>query len=422
MNIEIFGTLGPRDCNVPVLTEMFENGMTGVRLNLSHTNLSDCEDWLAALQTAAAKACVSPELLIDLRGPELRIGTLEQPAHLETEDKIVLYPETAQAGSLHTADSSCLSDDRNDHLIRTPDLSGCRIRTPDLFGCRISIPCPAIIFPYLLPGQKVLLNDGTIEAEVLSTDRTIGVETLSTDGTIKAEVLSNGGTVKSQACLNDEHAESQACLNTAAAAHCVCRILRGGTISSRKSIALPGTDIYPPTLTGEDLLNLDNADKYHVTGVMLPFVRNKDDLLTLRRELDQRNLRKIRIFAKIENLDGVRMLPELLPHCDHVVIARGDLGNATTLQKLIAVQKQIAALCRKENKPFMVVTQMLASMEHSAVPTRAEVSDIFNAVLDGAASLMVTGETAVGDYPVETIRYLYETAQEAENFSQEFPI
>lgn len=401
MNIEIFGTLGPRDCNVPVLTEMFENGMTGVRLNLSHTNLSDCEDWLAALQTAAAKACVSPELLIDLRGPELRIGTLEQPAHLETEDKIVLYPETAQAGSPHTADSSCLSDDRNDDLIRTPDLS----------DCRISIPCPAIIFPYLLPGQKVLLNDGTIEAEVLSTDGTIGVETLSTDGTIEAEMLINDGTV-----------ESQACLNNTAAAHCVCRILRGGTISSRKSIALPGTDIYPPTLTGEDLLNLDNADKYHVTGVMLPFVRNKDDLLTLRRELDQRNLRKIRIFAKIENLDGVRMLPELLPHCDHVVIARGDLGNATTLQKLIAVQKQIAALCRKENKPFMVVTQMLASMEHSAVPTRAEVSDIFNAVLDGAASLMVTGETAVGDYPVETIRYLYETAQEAENFSQEFPI
>jgi pyruvate kinase len=109
----------------------------------------------------------------------------------------------------------------------------------------------------------------------------------------------------------------------------------------------------------------------------------------------------------------VRNLPELLGACDEIVIARGDLGNAMPLWKLPRVQKEIAAACREAKRPFMVVTQMLASMEHSAVPTRAEVSDVFNAVLDGASSVMVTGETAVGDYPVEVIRTMANTVSEA---------
>ncbi len=99
------------------------------------------------------------------------------------------------------------------------------------------------------------------------------------------------------------------------------------------------------------------------------------------------------------------------------MIARGDLGNAVPLWELPRVQKQIAARCREAGRPFMVVTQMLASMERSPTPTRAEVSDIFNAVLDGAASVMVTGETAAGQYPVEAIRYLVNTAREAEQYS-----
>ena len=104
---------------------------------------------------------------------------------------------------------------------------------------------------------------------------------------------------------------------------------------------------------------------------------------------------------------------------DCIVIARGDLGNAVPLWQLPAVQKRVAALCRANNKPFLVVTQMLASMEHCAVPTRAEVSDIFNAVLDGASALMLTGETAAGNYPAEAMDYLCKTAAEAQNFLRE---
>ena len=112
-------------------------------------------------------------------------------------------------------------------------------------------------------------------------------------------------------------------------------------------------------------------------------------------------------------MQGVENLEDILPHADVVIIARGDLGNDMELWQLPAVQKDISEVCRMHGKPFVVVTQMLASMEHSPVPTRAEVSDIFNAVTDGACGVMVTGETAVGSYPVEAIRYLANTARSA---------
>ena len=149
---------------------------------------------------------------------------------------------------------------------------------------------------------------------------------------------------------------------------------------------------------------------------MQPFVRSREDLRALRDTLDESGGEAIRIFAKIENREGVVRLDELLPAADEIVVARGDLGNSGPLWELPALQKRIAAACRSAKKPFMVVTQMLASMERSPVPTRAELSDVFNAVLDGASSVMLTGETAVGLYPVDAIRFLTKTAREAENY------
>lgn len=130
--------------------------------------------------------------------------------------------------------------------------------------------------------------------------------------------------------------------------------------------------------------------------------------------LQEAGAEDVKLFAKIENLDGVRKLEELLPGADEIVIARGDLGNAVHLWDLPSVQREISQKCQATGKPFMVVTQMLASMERNPVPTRAEVNDIFHAVLDGASSVMVTGETAAGDYPVEVIRYLVNTVRSAE--------
>jgi pyruvate kinase len=169
-------------------------------------------------------------------------------------------------------------------------------------------------------------------------------------------------------------------------------------------------------MTDNDRDQIRRAKEYGVTAVMQPFVRSKDDLIEVRKALDEAGCGDIRLLAKIENNDGINKLEELIPHCDEIVIARGDLGNAMDLWELPAAQKHISAACREAGRDFMVVTQMLDSMMHRQVPTRAEVSDIFNAVADGASSVMVTGETAAGDYPVLAIRYLYRTVREAEKY------
>ena len=239
---------------------------------------------------------------------------------------------------------------------------------------------PELTFPYLIPGQEVLLDDGKIHLKIVE----------------KAEnVTENGG----------ENTQEK---------RYFAKVLWGGLLKSRKSAALPGAKIYPPTLTNSDLANIKIAKEMGVTGVMQPFVRDHSDLECVKEALREAGAEDIRLFAKIENMDGVRKLEKLLPAADEIVIARGDLGNAVHLWDLPGVQRQIAEKCRAAGKPFMVVTQMLASMERSPVPTRAEVNDIFHAVMDGAASIMVTGETAVGDYPVEVIRYMVNTVRSAE--------
>ena len=174
-----------------------------------------------------------------------------------------------------------------------------------------------------------------------------------------------------------------------------------------------------PALTAGDWNNLRLAPKMGVTGVMQSFVRGGEDLLALRQALEACGGGHIRIFAKVEDRRGLESLPDWMDLADCVVIARGDLGNSMPLWQLPAAQKRIAALCRQRGKPFLVVTQLLASMERSAVPTRAEVSDIFNAVLDGASALMLTGETAAGRWPAEAMTYLCRTAAQAGDFLRE---
>ena len=320
---EIYGTLGPRCSNVETLCAMFDAGMSGVRLNLSHITLYDAAEEIENLHRAAAKCGVRAQLLMDMQGPELRIGALERACPLTVGDTVLLGTG--------------------------------------------GIPVPEMVLPSLLPGQAVLLDDGKLLLEVVGTD----------NGSARALVR------------------------------------RGGELTGRKSIALPGTALHPPTLTEQDLENIRLAPAYGVTGLMQPFVRDRDDLTAVRKALDAAGGAHLRLFAKVENREGVHNLDSLIPACDEIVIARGDLGNAMPLWELPRVQKQISAKCRAAGRDFMVVTQMLYTMEHSAVPTRAEVSDIFNAVCDGAASVMVTGETAVGDYPVEAIRYLKNTVSEA---------
>ena len=166
-----------------------------------------------------------------------------------------------------------------------------------------------------------------------------------------------------------------------------------------------------PTLTAEDRANLAQAGRFGVTHILQPFVRGREDLLTLRSALAELGLDQVKIMAKIENRRGMEKLDEILEEADVICIARGDLGNSMPLWELPSAQKRIARTCRAAGKPFFVVTQLLWSMEERAVPTRAEVSDIYNAVLDGSCALMLTGETAAGRHPLEAMEYLAKTAR-----------
>ena len=330
--MDIYGTIGPACADFDTLREMFRLGMTGMRLNLSHVELSACQRWTEMIRKAAEAAGVSPRLLVDLQGPELRIGVLKAPLRLREGEQLLLSSSRV----------------RNESVVCVQEL----------------------LLSVLSPGQQVLLDDGKILLDV-------------------TEICEHGAK---------------------------CNVRQGGMLASRKSIALPGVDLQLPTLTDSDRKNLREARAHGVTGVMLPFVRSPKDLQNLRQELEKAFEPQLQVFAKIENIDGVNNLESLLPHADYIVIARGDLGNSMPLWELPGVQADIARRCQRADKPFMVVTQMLASMEKSKVPTRAEVSDIFLAVSQGASSVMVTGETASGSYPTEAIRYLCQTTQHAAKY------
>lgn len=387
--LELYGTLGPADHSGEILHEMFQAGMTGLRLNLSHTNLRECEPWLHTLHAVAEKRHIVPDLLIDLQGPEVRIGALTEPLLLLAGNTARLCPvsaysetDSAVSGGEHPACPDSSSSDKTEQEKAIAAIAANGVSAIDAFPSLTvsrktlpSIPVPDAVFPYFKEGQTLRLDDGKIILTVKSVDAALP----------EAETV----------------------------------VVTGGLLSSRKSLAIDGVSVELPTLTAQDLENLRILDRYRVTGVMLPFVRSGEDLLNLRKALLEYGHAHVRIFAKIENRRGVEQLSSLLPHCDQIVIARGDLGNAYPLPQLPAIQKQIARTCLAFKKPFMVVTQMLASMEEHPVPTRAEVSDIFNAVLDGASSLMLTGETAAGKYPAKAMQVLSDTAFEALRYRME---
>ncbi len=372
-SLKIYGTLGPACCDKNCLKQMLLAGMTGIRLNLSHKTLAECQDWLAAYHEAAEDLQMLPELLVDLQGPELRIGSLKEPLYLEAGGEVILVPDPAAAKSGDdSTESSELSSMEPSPLAVSGSLSD-----PEAAALPV-IPCPPILFDHFKEGLRLKLNDGKILLEI-------------------SRLL-------------------------APAKEARAKVMIPGDLSSKKSIAADHVTLPLPVLTDQDRKALTQLRSYRVTGVMLPFVRSSRDLITLRMELLETGMDYIRVFAKLETKEGLDQLPDLLPYCDEIIIARGDLGNAIPLYKLPGIQKKVAAACIRARRPFMVVTQMLASMEHSPVPTRAEVTDIFQAVLDGASSLMLTGETAIGDYPAEAIRVLYETAEEARRFQKEAPL
>ena len=188
-----------------------------------------------------------------------------------------------------------------------------------------------------------------------------------------------------------------------------------GRLRSKQGINLPGTELAVKSLTDKDLQDLDWTARHaaDVQFVGLSFVRSPEDVAWLRRELQARKC-PARVVVKIEKPQAVRHLEAIVAATDAVMVARGDLGVEMDVYRVPAIQKQVIALCNQAHRPVITATQMLNSMEHSSRPTRAEASDVFNAVLDGTDAVMLSGETAVGEYPVESVATMHQICAEAE--------
>lgn len=186
-----------------------------------------------------------------------------------------------------------------------------------------------------------------------------------------------------------------------------------GVIRSRQGINVPGSGLSLPSLTEKDCVDLDWAITHQVDFIALSFVRSGADLARLRHELDQRKIRA-KVVAKIEKPQAVADLPSILSLTDIVMVARGDLGVEVDVARVPVIQKRIVREAHKARVPVIIATQMLTSMEKSGRPTRAEANDVFHAAIDGSDAVMLSGETAIGDFPVEAVRTMSRILGEAE--------
>ena len=187
-----------------------------------------------------------------------------------------------------------------------------------------------------------------------------------------------------------------------------------GIVTSRKGLALPGKSINVPALTEKDKKDLKDGLKLGVDAVALSFVQTPGDIREAKALIREYGTRNIPVVAKLERRNAVDRLEAILEEVDIVMVARGDLGVECPLSELPAIQKRIIRACNLASKPVIVATQMLLSMVNSPSPTRAETTDVANAVLDGADCVMLSEETAMGKFPVETVRFMGEIANKAE--------
>lgn len=202
------------------------------------------------------------------------------------------------------------------------------------------------------------------------------------------------------------------------------RVLRGGILYARKSVNLPRTNVTVSSLTEKDIRDVELGVKGGVDFIALSFVTNVSDILLLRKYIRQysKGRKRIRIIAKIEKPQALSHLDGIIEAADAIMVARGDLGIELPLEEIPLFQKSIIARANILGTPTIVATQMLMSMVNHFFPTRAEVSDVANAVLDGASGLMLSDETAFGNYPVESLQYLVRIIERTERFQSGQPL
>ena len=337
---KIVCTVGPACNSKEMLLKMIDAGMNVARVNMSHGSQESLTGVFATIREAIAESGKNVAIMIDTKGPEVRVATFEGgSAVLEEGSEFTLYKEKEQG-----------------------DSEGVAISYPKLVDIFRRDGEEAI-------GRELLLDDGLISI-------------------ITKEVLPD---------------------------RIVCTVNKGGKLSNRKSINIPGYHINMPYVSSQDRRDIEFGLSQGGNVVAASFVRNHEDVRTLRDFIDSIGYEHVEIIAKIENQSGVDDMDLIIDYADGIMVARGDLGVEVPAEDVPLIQKEIIRKCNKAGKPVIVATQMLESMTSNPRPTRAEVSDVGNAILDGTDAIMLSGETAQGDYPVEAVATMNRIAQRIES-------
>ena len=199
----------------------------------------------------------------------------------------------------------------------------------------------------------------------------------------------------------------------------ICKVITGGELSSKKGINIPNVHLKMPYISEQDEKDLRFGIEMDVDFVAASFVRSREDVIELRKLLNYYGGHSIKIIAKIENTEGVENFDDILANSDGIMVARGDMGVEIEFEKLPGLQKKFIRKCYGAGKMVITATQMLETMIHSKTPTRAEITDVANAVFDGTSAVMLSGETAMGDHPAHVVKVMAKIAAQAENDAKE---
>src|SRR3989339_1033161 len=354
---KIVCTIGPASESRSNIEKMIAAGLNVARLNFSHGTYRHHTMLIKNIRGAAKVQHRSVAILQDLQGPRIRVGNLPKAGvRVKTGDSIALVPEKYKPKRTNR-------------------------------GIYIPIQFPTL-YRYVKSGHPILIDDGKIELKVTS---------------VKQDVI-----------------------------HCTVRI--GDVITSHRGMNFPKSVISAPAVTEKDKQDLEFGLQQNVDFVALSFVRDADDVIKLRHfisKIEKQLGRKAddfkkpahagswpgthtKIIAKIERPQAVKNFERILKAADGIMVARGDLGLEMPLEDLPLIQKRIVRRCVEESKPVIVATQMLDSMIRYPMPTRAEVSDVANAILDGTDAIMLSGETATGKYPLRAVQVMTRIANEVE--------
>ncbi|MFA5020833.1 MAG: pyruvate kinase [Patescibacteria group bacterium] len=358
---KIVATIGPASASRAMMLSMMKAGLNVARLNFSHGTYEDHAKLIKNLRAAAKASGSVLAIMQDLQGPRIRIGEVGKAGlKINSGQTVFLAPE-----------GRCFKTE--------PPAACLPIQYPRLYRD-------------LSVGDQILIDDAAIELRVSS---------------IKNQLIK-------------------------------CLVVTGGLVKTHKGLNFPKSKISCPPVTAKDLQDVEFGVKNGADYIALSFVKDEKDILNLRRrliklekkylQLEKNDYGKIdkpiekgkisgehiRIIAKIERREAVENFDKILEAADGIMVARGDLGIELPLEELPMLQKSMIEKCRQAGKPVIVATQMLESMIKNPLPTRAEVSDVANAVLDGADAIMLSGESATGKYPLKAVQYMAKIARQME--------